>query len=257
MGGASLTDAFGDYFKIILASTPELQFTVFRVRGDVYCREFGYERPEDCPGGLEIDEFDRVSQHCLIMHRNTLTPAGCVRLVEATQRGPKGSLPMELAVGAAMRRGPLHPDNVPFKRRCEISRLAVHTRFRRRANEQISPMGDLGSLDFSEREVRTFPLLSVALFLAATSLVARSGRDHVYAMMEPRLERLLRRSGLNFDRISDVMDYHGLRAAYHIHIRDALGGMSAELNDLYELVDASLAEDQNLSCTSGQKHPSH
>ena len=91
----------------------------------------------------------------------------------------------------------------------------------------------------------------------STSLVARSGRDHVYAMMEPRLERLLRRSGLNFDRISDVMDYHGLRAAYHIHIRDALGGMSAELTELYELVDASLADGQNSVCVSGQKKPPH
>jgi N-acyl amino acid synthase of PEP-CTERM/exosortase system len=257
MGDSSLADIFGQYFNLVLASTPDTRQVVFRVRGDVYCREFGYERPEDCPGGLESDRYDKVSRHCLILHRGSGKPAGCVRLVQAKAKEEHASLPLERACGESLRNVPFHPENVPEHQRCEISRLAVHTVFRRRPKEQISPLGDVNSFDFSEQEKRTFPLLSVALFLAATSLVVRTRRDHVYAMMEPRLARLLRRSGLLFDQISDVMEYHGLRAAYHIHIRDALGGMNSDLRDLYGWVDTSLERDwsenaaENACCANG------
>jgi N-acyl amino acid synthase of PEP-CTERM/exosortase system len=35
--------------------------TVYRLRYKVYCEEWGFERPEDYPDGLETDIFDKRS----------------------------------------------------------------------------------------------------------------------------------------------------------------------------------------------------
>jgi N-acyl amino acid synthase of PEP-CTERM/exosortase system len=134
---------------------------------------------------------------------------------------------------------------------CEISRLVVHTDFRRRSGERVSPLGRLEYFDITALERRTFPLLSLALFLAATAMVVHSGREHVYAMMELRLARLLRRSGLNFQRVGEVIDYHGLRAAYHIHIREAVEGLDSEVFALYRSLSRDLEDCRPLAPPHG------
>lgn len=50
MSDAPLAEAFEAYFDYSLARGDE-QEEIHRLRYDVYCREFGFEREEDCPGG--------------------------------------------------------------------------------------------------------------------------------------------------------------------------------------------------------------
>ncbi len=243
MNSEALAQTFERYFDIVPADRPDLLERAFLVRGDVYCREFGYEREEDCPGGLETDEFDSVSEHCLVTHLESGRTAGCVRVVEPPLAGEL-QLPMQLYCGDSLWRGPLHPSIVTGASVCEVSRLAVHRSFRRRTGEAQSPLGDVDALSSREHERRTYPLISVALFLGATALVVRSGRQHVYAMMEPRLARLLSRSGLNFKQIGSAIDYHGQRAAFHIHIDCALVGLEPMFHALYMRVARRLGVDK-------------
>lgn len=242
MSMESLTNHFQRYFRIVLAETPELRKQVYRIRYEVYCREFQYEREEDCPGGLEQDDYDEQSLHCLILHEASNTPAGCVRLVKTLSTDSSAPLPFEKFCGSSLNPEILLPSELHRNSLCEISRLAVHPSFRRRKGEHKSPLGyvDESGLNFTESELRTFPLISVALFLAAFSLVVLTGRDNTFVMMEPSLARLLQMSGLLFKQVGKKIEYHGLRAAYHYTPEQAFRDMKPDLREFYDFVYAGL-----------------
>lgn len=81
----SYAESFLTYFDISLASsTAELE-DVGRIRYRVYCEEFGYEPKANFPDGIETDAFDSHALHCLVRHRASNTPAGCVRVVKGRQ----------------------------------------------------------------------------------------------------------------------------------------------------------------------------
>lgn len=243
MSDAPIAEAFDTYFSYSLVTGEERQ-AVHRLRYDVYCREFGFERDEDCPGGMEQDEFDDVSWHGLLGHRSSGAAAGCVRVVPA-DAGPDGVLPIEKHCGASFFHPELRPALMDRAHVCEVSRLAVHGVFRRRRGEGKTPLGDVDGLDIPAEQYRTFPLMAVSLFMAATALTGLTDRHHVFAMMEPRLARLLGRSGLIFTQVGDIQDYHGMRAAFYIHRDDAVRGLqqSAILRHLYRRAREQLGTD--------------
>jgi N-acyl amino acid synthase of PEP-CTERM/exosortase system len=232
---------FTSYFEVLLARSPELLERVYRIRGEVYCKEFKYEPEENCPGGLEQDDYDRHAIHCLIMHRQQQLPAGCVRLVIPPKNAPDFLLPLEKYCASSLKPTALRLQGLPRDSLGEVSRLAVHTFFRRRAGEQRAPEGLAEVPEFSAAEQRTFPLLASALILAATALAKLTGRTHNFAMMEPRLARLLQRVGLNFVQVGELMEYHGPRAAFHITTEQAINGMDEDLSNLYEYIYQRLA----------------
>lgn len=227
--GNALAERFAEHFDIVLAKTDAERDQVYKVRGEVYCREFGYEPEENCPGGLEQDEFDTQSVHCLIRHRKLNVAAGCIRLIMAPTYSPNGSLPFEHFCN----RQQLAFNNQSRRQVTEISRLAVRSEFRK---------PPLDGLSDSERQI--FPLVTIALFMAAPALSGLTGRSNNFAMMEPRLVRLLKRSsGFDFTQIGDLVDYHGWRAAFHITTENMLKNMHPHLNALYQLVLRTLKAD--------------
>ena len=207
-------DTFSKYFEICVGTDASSVECAQRLRYAVYCREFGFEREEDCPGGREADSYDHQADHCLIRHRPTGEVAGCLRLVRS---GAIAELPIQRHAAAALVGASIDPAAVPVSQRCEISRIAVSAGFRRRAAEQESPLGADVPTAIDAPDARSFPLLAVALFMAARLMVLHRGTPHVFAMMEPRLARMLARAGLDFQRMGPVIEYHGPRAAYYIH----------------------------------------
>lgn len=237
----SLTESFKRYFSIEIANTPEQKELVYGVRYRVYCEEFNYEAVDKYPQRLEIDEYDKFSSHCLIMHRETGAPAGCVRLVPATvSTGNDRELPLEKYCGSSLDATQVKELNLDREKLCEISRLAVDTAFRRRTGETLTRYGEINGLHFSAQEQRTFSLIAVACFLAATAMTKMQDRTQVFAMMEPFLPRMMQRSGINFQRIGKDMDYHGIRAPYFITTQSAIDNMQVELKDLYQWIQDKL-----------------
>lgn len=237
---------FANYFRIVFAHTPELLKEVYRVRYDVYCSEFHYEHEEKFPTRLEQDAYDAFSLHCLVIHKASNRPAGCVRLIKVPQNNLKVTLPLEVVCGDSLRMSPVYPKQSPRTSLCEISRLAVHTAFRRRLGESESPLGSgpaLLNAETSALERRTFPLISIALIAASTAFMVLSKRSHLFVMIEKWLCRLLRRLGLRFEQIGEFMDYHGLRAPYHLTAEQMLQNMRGELKAIYDLVYQSLADE--------------
>jgi N-acyl amino acid synthase of PEP-CTERM/exosortase system len=231
---------FETYFQILIADTPELMEQVHQVRYEVFCQEFHFEREENCPGGLERDEYDDQALHCLIMHRSSAQPAGCVRLIQTHAANPAVLLPIERFCAASLTPGETHPSRLPRASLCEISRLAVSARFRKRRGESESPVGaSEGGSVISETEYRIFPLLSFTLFLAVLSLSIYTKKRDSLAMMEPWLARHLQMMGFSFKQIGAVTDYHGARAAFHYTLDQALADKEGRpiLRQLFDLID--------------------
>jgi N-acyl amino acid synthase of PEP-CTERM/exosortase system len=227
----SLVESFENYFSVDFAVTPEQKRKIFSIRYNVYCNEFKYQAPEDYPDQQEIDEFDDHSLHCLITHKNSGTPAGCVRLVPTVGINSASLLPFEKHCAESLDYQFINDLHLERQTVCEISRLAVDGIFRRRTGESLTRFGDV--LSFTDQEQRTFSLIAVAGFLASTALTELSGRTNVFAMMEPFLPRLLKRSGILFQRAGNDIDYHGIRAPYFIKTQSALDNMSPDLKALY------------------------
>mgnify|MGYP001827437686 FL=1 len=238
---ANLAQHFLDYFEVVPANTPELKKEVYRLRYDVYCKEFGYESIEEHPNGRETDEYDSYSLHALVRHKASGLGAGCTRIIPADPNGRLNQLPIER----------LYPGNpeicnpsgqkIPRHSICEASRLCVHGQFRRRHGESSSRLGNINSLHCSPQELRTFPLISVSVSLATTALTELTGRPYMFAMMEPYLPRLLRRIGYEFIQAGDEMDYHGNRAGYYVETGSVLRNFRPEFMDLYCGIRQTLA----------------
>ena len=241
---SSLFMDFARYFELSIALTPEQRRDVFAVRYRVYCEEFGYEDAQSFKDKLETDEFDDQSIHCLVTHRASGMPAGCVRLVCADTRS---KLPFEAHCGDGL-------DTEIFSERvesrstmAEISRLCVDGQFRRRRGEIETRFGNTETLHFEAREKRTFSLLAVSLFLASAAVADLLRRPECFAIMEPFLPSILRRTGVSVRRVGADFDYNGTRAPYYLNIDEARRNAPEEIRLGLEVVTAQFAQELALA----------
>ena len=80
-------------------------------------------------------------------------------------------------------------------------------------------------------------MIAITGFLAATAITELTHKTNVFAMMEPFLPRMLKRSGIIFERVGGDMDYHGIRAPYFIRTQSALDNMRPDLHELYDAIN--------------------
>ncbi len=233
---ATLIDDFERYFKVKLVTDDELLKLALAVRYRVYCEEFKYEAIDLFPNKLEQDEFDEQSLHCLIIHKASGNVAGCVRLVPPNARFENGLLPLEKFCKDSLDTEKIEELNIERNTVCEISRLAVDTPFRRRPGETATRFGGVDSLDCSKQEQRTFSLIALSAFLAGGALTSITNKTNVFAMMEPFLPRLLKRTGIEFKKVGFNMDYHGIRAPYFVTFQSAKNNIRPDIKDMYDWV---------------------
>ncbi|MCZ6831791.1 MAG: PEP-CTERM/exosortase system-associated acyltransferase [Gammaproteobacteria bacterium] len=240
--GNSTVNLFQKYFDVDFAVSQEQKNAVFGLRYRVYCEERKHEPAHRFPNRMEHDEFDDKSLHCLITHKSSGIHAGCVRLVGTGGRRETDVLPFEKHCPGSVAPDFFRAQNLQREFICEISRLAVDRRFRRRpgAQEPLAGKAAQGAPVFSDEEVRTFPLIATAGFLAATALTEITGRTDAFAMMESYLPRLLRRAGFIFHRAGENVEYHGTRAAYFIKTEWAINKLRPELRGLYKAIHARI-----------------
>lgn len=236
----SLAEAFLDYFAIDLATSPRQLEAVERVRYRVYCQEFGYESAAAFPSMRERDEYDGHSLHCLITHRRSGRPAGCVRVICGSE---DQNLPLEDHCREALHlqyHCQLAEDRHQI---CEVSRLAVDNAFRKRLGEHHTRLGEFDALDCTHLERRTFSLIGIAALLSAFAVAELTGRNQIYAMMERNLARLIRRSGMEVHRAGDSTDYHGQRTPYFAHGDRVVANVPDDLAALYSTLLQRLSTD--------------
>jgi N-acyl amino acid synthase of PEP-CTERM/exosortase system len=239
-GSYDIAEHFQQYFSVSPATTTALKQAVYRLRYDVYCREFNYEPAENFPDGMERDEYDSQALHVLVRHKNSGLAAGCTRIITPDPSNAAALLPVERYCSGSLDADYLDNLNLSRQSICEASRLSVSNIYRRRHGESRSRYGSLEHLGFSPQEQRTFPLISVSISLATTALTELTGHPYMFAMMEPSLPRLLQRIGYNFKQVGVITNYHGKRAAYLQETSAVLENLRPELRDLYCEIRKSL-----------------
>ncbi len=247
MNEYSIADNFNQYFKVKFANSKVLRQEAFKIRYNVYSQELGWEPTNQL--AMETDEYDDYSYHCLLEHRRTGTFAGCVRLVIPPPLTPNLLLPFEkncLHTAHHQVVDTTIPNRGSF---AEISRLAVLSSFRRREKEKNTPFV-LQAIDpttvYSEEERRNFPNIAMGLYLAAVSLADICQHSAMFVMMEPRLNRRLKRFGLPFLQVGDEMNYHGQRAMFYLAKKDFSASLTHELKRLYDIIHSDLLQQINL-----------
>lgn len=237
-----LYERFREQFAFQLAQDEADRRRIYRLRYDIYCEELGYERPADPAHHLEYDAYDAHSIQCLIRHRDSGLSAGCVRLVlpDACAGQAHRRLPLEAHCGDSLNHERLHPARLDPDAVCEISRLAISPLFRKRSTDDEIEGIVRRRHAFTDAERETFPLIVVGLFLATYALLGLSHRPHAFAMMDPRLPRLLRMSGFHFTKVGATIDFHGRRSAFYIDQRRVEADMHRELMPLYRHIQAEL-----------------
>jgi N-acyl amino acid synthase of PEP-CTERM/exosortase system len=227
-------DRFLDHFAVEPATTARQRRETGRLRHRVYCEEFGYEPL--VADGIEVDGHDGHSLHCLIRHRRSGLPAGCVRLICAAE---SRSLALEEHCANSLHVHYMDRLGVDRDRVCEFSRLAAAPEFR--LHRHLPRCAYLDLPDCSEEERNCFALVTTATFLSAFARAELAGREHIFGMMEASLPRLLRRAGIRVTQAGDFMDYHGRRAAHFITLTEAVEGMHPDVHELYRRIRTHLA----------------
>src|SRR6185437_802639 len=126
----NLGTGFRRYFETLPALDDDLRREAYRIRHSVYCEELQYEPRR--PDGLESDEFDRRSVHCLLRSATSREMIGCVRLVLTDPADPAAPFPLEHLCASGIDRSLVDLERIDRGRSAEVSRLAVIGRYRRR-----------------------------------------------------------------------------------------------------------------------------
>lgn len=241
-------DQLFDDFRLIIAHTSSQKERAFSLRHAVFHEELHYDIGEKTNSPLEKDAYDHNSILCLLQHKASNIDAGCLRVViiDNSSNHPIKNLPLEEYSGNSLEGSDLHPRFFPKNQLCEVSRLAVHPSFRKRASPPTGVRGEDISNIGSENNGKQSALISLSLFLAATAIVGISGRRHVFAMIEPRFNRLLKVSGLHFQRAGETIDHCGLRAAYYIDQKQAENDLPERIMPLYTRIKSCLEQQLSL-----------
>ncbi len=224
---------YSQYFKIVVADTPALLHAVYRLRYQVYCVEQSFERADAFSDRLETDSYDAHSVHAALIHVNSGTVCGCVRLILPGY----GLLPIrELVADQQVRRC---LDRLPRPTTAEVSRYAVSKLFRRRSGEH--EVADAHFLDLDDREWRRLlPHLTIGLMVGVATLSMTHGISHLCAVMAPALLKLLRTLGMDFSPVGPVVDHHGTRQPSFATAADLLQGLRQRNRGYYDFLASQL-----------------
>lgn len=230
-------------FNLIEADTPELLLKVYQLRYLVLCvqNNFPDMNASDFPDELEKDEFDERSSHMLIQFIPTGKFIGTVRLILPDPSNPGSLFPLEMYTQIDPSLYSL--DSETRKQTAEISRFLVSSDFDRRKrdrrkstehnNQQNSTETNQTAGNHFEndrrkgedrrrRDRRSSLNLYVVLMAGVVKMTSKHNMQYWISAMEPALNRLVSFSGLNFNPIGPVIDYHGRRQPYSAKVFDIL-----------------------------------
>ncbi|MEN8259557.1 MAG: PEP-CTERM/exosortase system-associated acyltransferase [Pseudomonadota bacterium] len=254
-----LADQYQQYFKVVNAQSQEMREAAYQLRYQVYCQEFGYERGEDFPKHRERDEFDDQSYHCLLIHKPTGTAIGYLRLIVGDKSNGSLHMPIEIHCSQSIDQEKFSLRNLDKNTAGEFSRFVVLSKFRRRKGDERKPYNFRDRQDEREKmQVQrriAYPIIPLSLSVAGFALIRQSALDYGLAMMEPRMAYMLKRYGIIFKRIGDLVDYHGRRAPYLLLQEETLSRLSPEIDGLLGVIGDELKGGEQPSAHLSEPSP--
>ncbi len=217
-------------FRTIPKADPIIN-EVYRLRYKVYCEEWGFENPEDHPGGLETDEYDPYSVHLGAFSQENGQLIGTIRLIMNSEHG----FPIEKYCSFSS------DISLPDRNKvAEISRLAVSKEFRKRAVDRLLyndgqeaqvPREEYREIE--EKRKQEFHII-MGLYICMYMESKKIGLTHWYAVMAKGLRILLKRMNIQFSPIGPEVEYHGLRVPYLGVIDDIITNVSSSRGEFME-----------------------
>lgn len=215
-----------EYSKI-LPGDP-LLLEVFRLRYKVYVEEWGFERGEDHPGGMERDPYDDHSVHFVVRRKGERRIIGTVRMILNSEHG----FPIEKHCTLDRDLSVLDRDGFG-----EISRLAISKEYSRRTTDSVyrdrAPVTAemFRQMYGGKRRIENDIVLGLYRCICVESL--ERGNEYLLAVMARGLVTLLRRVGIVFEAIGPEQNYHGMRTPYLGRVETMLEELSRRNPDLY------------------------
>lgn len=230
---ASFAEGYRRYFEIVPALTEALKWHNFRIRHEVYCREFGFQSTR--ADSLESDEYDAHSVHCLARAVATHEFVGCSRIVLADPADPLAPLPFEKVAGHAIDRNILDPTTMDRSKIGEISRMAVINQYRRRKGEQEWPF----SIDanFGDNGRIRLPYMTFALFLAMIALARRRGIGTLFMLTDATLATSIAHLGIEAHAVGGAVDYRGMRTPVALFVEEIVSHMDSRIRPFFDTID--------------------
>ncbi len=204
--------------KFIEVDSDFLKQEIYKLRYDVYVSEFGFEKEEHHPSGMEKDIYDPHSVELAAIEQiNTREQKiiGTIRLILHSEHG----FPIENAAPIDFT-----DEKPPYDKIAEISRLTISKEYRRRHEDglfgvesylKVSEGGTLPDCSNSKNvKVRIQPYLILGLFKELYHVSKKLGITHWFMITEKKLWYALKRFDLIFRQIGEPVDYHGIRIPY-------------------------------------------
>jgi len=204
--------ALSEEVPVELADTPALVRQAHQLRYQVYCVERGFEAGEN---GMERDEYDASARHAIVRWRRTGEVVGTVRLIMPKTSAGGHHYPIQHVCDPDLLRG------LPLGTSGEVSRFAL-------AKQAIKRVRDISPASCA--------LLRLALIRGAVWLSADAGHTHWLAVMEPTLLRLLRATGIHFDPVGPLVDYHGVRQPAVAELVPTLSRLAVEQPIVWDFI---------------------
>ena len=220
------SDRLFEYRKVP-EGDPLLQ-EIYRLRYKVYVEEWGFERKEDHPAGIEKDGFDEHAAHFAVRKIGEEPIIGTIRVIGYSEKG----FPIE-------KHCKIETDLSLFDktRIGEISRLAVSKEYRKRAADAVYTDGRVVEESIVDGMYAGNRRMSNDIVLGLYKCIYQEsierGNQYILAVMARGLYLLLRRVGILFEPIGPEQNYHGLRAPYLGKIDTMLQELSQRNPALY------------------------
>lgn len=243
---SNLSD-FSAFFQASEAISHKEKNKVFRLRHNVYCEELCFEPPR--PSGLEQDDDDQRALHCCLTDAQSSEIAGTVRLIHCKE--DRGPLPIEKYFAGRFTLPHLIPQCFARETVCEISRLAVAAKFRRRLTDAADK--ELPALSSTNQPYHRY--IAIGLYLMATILCLEKGYYHGFVTIEPSLARILQRIGINFTQIGEAIDFNGKRAPYYLDARQVIANLKPDYWQLMQSLSSQLLSDTKQNIVQQQNNP--
>ncbi len=230
-----LAVGFRRYFRIESAADENSLREVFRLRHEVYCEDLGFEATRE--EGIETDEYDRNSLHCLLRTNGpaAIESVGCTRIVMTDPADRDAPLPFERTCAHTLDRALMESLAARRDRICEVSRLAVCRKFRRRKGEHAAAVS-IREEDFGIADQPRFPYIPVSLYLGAIALAEAAGVDRLFVLTEPRLAAHFARLGVNIRQIGGPVSHRGVRIPSVIDLHEVIDTMRPTIRPLWSVV---------------------
>lgn len=217
-------------FQTILCDTEESRSIHYQIRYQVYCRETGFEDPEEFADGKEIDRHDRNSVHFAALDPKNGSWIAAMRLVTAG----RSRLPLESACTLE----PVPEKLIERTSRIELSRLCVLESHRRHNRDRSLGLSVIDGSSGTVKKVMPdprYPEIMLGFIRATFAWSRKNNMTHCYFLINNALARTLKRLNLQLTPVGEPIEHRGMRTPYVVDLRESERRMKEKISVFREL----------------------